>query len=121
MKSDLRMLFFVRTDLGMNKGKIAAQVGHAVQYLVYSQCMGVVTADFLNWISDDSTKICLKVNSEEELIKYFNLAKELEVSTTLVKDKGYTYFNGIETYTVVGWGPLKKETHEQYTKELKLL
>lgn len=119
--SNLRMLFFVRTDLNMPKGKIAAQVGHAVQYLLYKELTGIPSDLFLPWLNEDATKICLKVSSEEELLRLFWTIEYSGFPHTLVKDKGYTQFNGVETNTVVGWGPLRKEDHEKLTAHLKLL
>lgn len=121
MKSDLRMLFFVRTDLGMTKGKIAAQVGHATQYLVTKQYLGIPTTTFLEWEQNDSIKICLSVKSEEELLTFLNIGRDLNINTELVVDKGFTQFKGELTKTVVGWGPLLKKEHESYTSHLKLL
>jgi peptidyl-tRNA hydrolase, PTH2 family len=121
MKSDLRMLFFVRTDLNMTKGKMAAQVGHATQYLITKQYLGIPTIEFLDWLNSDSIKICLKVSSEEELLKFNSLGKKLGINTELVTDKGFTLFDGVETRTAVGWGPILKETHVDYTSHLKLL
>lgn len=121
MKSDLRMLFFVRTDLGMTKGKMAAQVGHATQYLITKQYLGVPSAPFLEWVQNDSIKICLIVKSELDLLTFRNIGNELGINTELVIDKGFTQFKGEPTNTVVGWGPLLKKEHEEYTCHLKLL
>jgi peptidyl-tRNA hydrolase len=105
----------------MTKGKMAAQVGHAVQYLITKEYCSVPSKEFLEWLANDSIKICLKVSSEEELTKYYMLGNELNIKTEVVIDKGYTQFNGVETCTVVGWGPLLKQDHENYTSHLKLL
>lgn len=121
MKSDLRMLFFVRTDLGMTKGKMCAQVGHATQYLIRRQYLGIPSKTFLDWVNNDSIKICLKVNSEDELINFYTLGNNLYFGTELVIDKGFTQFNNVETKTVVSWGPILKSQHEFYTSHLKLL
>lgn len=122
IESDIRMVFFVRTDLKMPKGKIAAQVGHAVQYLV-EEALAEFNPGFLyrSWSGGIATKICLKVSSEEELEEFYNLGIELNFPCTKVIDKGLTCFNRQETPTVVGWGPLEKSAHYGLTERLKLL
>lgn len=121
---DLRMVFFIRNDLKMSKGKIAAQVGHGVQYLIMDQM--TKTEDsyhdiFFKWHKGDSIKVCLKVDSLEELQCFKTMGDDLGFPTTLVIDKGFTCFDGQETPTVVGWGPIWKSQHQELTEHLKLL
>lgn len=116
----LRMVFFVRTDLKMPKGKIAAQVGHAVQELILKN-MNYPSEVFQEWLEGDHVKICLKVSSEEELNELHLKGLEIPTHVSFIIDKGYTCFDNKETPTVVGWGPLTKEEHQELTKNLKLL
>ena len=127
---DLRMVFFVRTDLKMPKGKIAAQVGHGVHYLIMDRMIDTLREPdvddpyhdvFFEWHQGDNVKICLKVASEQELKYFSELGKQLGFPTVNVVDKGYTCFDGQETPTVVGWGPIHKDQHQELTAHLKLL
>ena len=119
---EIRMVFFVRTDLKMPKGKIAAQVGHAVQSLIYDHLSkDKETYAYRYWRDGISTKICLKIGSEEELDKFYSLGQELQYPCVKVIDKGLTCFDGQETPTVVAWGPLARSAHQEYTEHLKLL
>lgn len=105
----------------MTKGKIAAQVGHAVQYLIYDQLITIPSKVFLEWINNNATKICLKVKDETELLLFKQIGDDHQFNSTLVVDNGYTHFEGIKTNTVVGWGPIYKNQHDALTSHLKLL
>lgn len=126
------MVFVVRTDLNMPKGKIAAQVGHGVQYyfqnLMARQASartfgGEVTNEAEKaWFTDNRhTKIGLKVNSEQELLDLESRAKEKGINTYLVVDNGTTMFAGVETNTVLVFAPAWESDHQGLTDHLKLL
>lgn len=124
---DLRMIFFVREDLNMSLGKTAAQVGHGVQslmaYAVSKALKSVKTdqyKDFKDWNEGHSVKITLAVYDKDELIEFYNLGKKLGYPTVIVEDKGFTELEG-NNYTVVGWGPVNKLDHHNYTSHLNLL
>lgn len=126
---DLRMLFFVREDLNMSLGKTAAQVGHGVADLMIANFHSIQTQPgatheqaelFEDWIEGHSVKITLRVTDEDELLEFYELGKRLGFPTVLVTDKGFTELEG-DNHTVVGWGPVHKLDHHNYTSHLKLL
>ena len=65
---DCKLVFCVRNDLKMGKGKIAAQCGHAtVMCLLKSQKKH---SPFLeHWLEHCQTKVALRVDSLEELLR----------------------------------------------------
>lgn len=111
----MKMVILVREDLNMPTGKIAAQVGHAVDAREFS--FQIEEA----WNQNYRTKICLAVDSEEELLKYYNSAKEKSLPVKLVYDKGFTCFKGIETLTCCAIGPAESNVLNKITGHLKLL
>ena len=63
---DNKMVFAVRTDLGMTKGKVAAQCAHAA-VRCYKKAQAK-TPDYLrSWEMFGETKVALKIDSEEAI------------------------------------------------------
>lgn len=77
--------------------------------------------DIKDWINGDYTKIVLGCNSEQELQDLYKKATNKGLPTCKIKDKGYTEFNGVETYTCIAIGPAKKEYVDSITGNLSLL
>lgn len=117
---DLRMVFFVRTDVDMPVGKVAAQVGHGVQYLMNANEAIEDNVDYEDWQEGHSVKIILEVDNADDLVEFYELGKRLGFPSTLITDKGFTVFEG-DTLTVSGWGPIHRDLHHNYTSHLKLL
>lgn len=124
-----KMVIVVRRDLNMRKGKIAVQACHAVLNAITDN--GVVENNIMcipfgedldNWFYDGlSTKICVVVNSKEELLEIFNKAKEKNLPVALVEDVGKTEFHGKPTLTCLAIGPCKNEQIDEITGHLPLL
>ena len=72
------------------------------------------------WIQDSFTKICLCVDSEEELLDIHEKAKSLGLTVNLITDSGLTEFNGVKTITCLAIGPHFKSSINQVTKDLRL-
>jgi PTH2 family peptidyl-tRNA hydrolase len=72
------------------------------------------------WIHEEFTKICLCVESEEELLDIYNRAKNEGLTVHLIQDAGHTEFNGVSTYTCLAIGPHYKSKIDSVTKDLKL-
>jgi PTH2 family peptidyl-tRNA hydrolase len=73
------------------------------------------------WLRGVFTKICVSVNSEQELLDIYEKAKNAGLPCTLIKDAGFTEFNGVPTYTAVAIGPDEVEKIDAITKNLPLL
>jgi peptidyl-tRNA hydrolase, PTH2 family len=59
-----KLAIVVRTDLGMGRGKIAAQVAHAAVAAVLD---GLGGADLAAWLQDGQPKVVLKVTDGAQL------------------------------------------------------
>ena len=69
----IKMMLIVRTDIGMTKGKIGAQCGHAAlglyqEILKNKSPIGEVWRKVCRkWEWNGSKKVCVKVSSEEQM------------------------------------------------------
>jgi len=114
----MKQIIVMRTDLGMRKGKMIAQGAHA--------SLGVVVDNMtdprvLSWLDGRFTKICVRVDSEEELLSVYDAARVAGLLTVLITDAGLTEFNGVPTNTCIAVGPDTAEALDPITEELKLL
>lgn len=118
--SELRMWIAVRTDLGMASGKLAAQVGHGVA----TTLMAALEADPQNvadYMSNSQTKIVVRVDSEAELLRVYDEARQIGIPNALIVDAGRTVFDGLPTMTVCAFGPCEPEKLSGFLKRLRLL
>lgn len=79
-----------------------------------------MTSDMHAWKEGSFTKICVYVNSEEELLEVYNKACEANLPAELITDSGLTEFNGVPTLTCLAVGPASKESLEPITGHLPL-
>lgn len=124
----VKQVIIIRKDLGMRKGKIASQAAHASMAAILKHadirgmtCSIEMTEEMEQWLSGIFTKICVAVNSEEELLSVYNKAEDAGLSCALIKDSGLTEFGGVPTYTAVAVGPNKNIEIDKITSHLKLL
>jgi PTH2 family peptidyl-tRNA hydrolase len=114
----MKQVIVMRTDLNMRKGKMIAQGAHASV---------AVTLDNLSdprveeWLQNNFTKICVRVESLEELIKVFVAAINANLLVKMITDSGKTEFNGVPTHTCLAVGPDTDENLDPVTGELRLL
>lgn len=101
------MYLIARKDLAMSPGKLAAQVGHAVQLAIreaeYSDGQAALDA----WESTSHTKIVLGVADLNELRLVRSAATRAGIPWVEVWDEGRTELSG-KTLTVLGLVPVKK-------------
>lgn len=114
----LKQVIIVRADLGMGKGKIAAQVGHAC-VLGAENVRKSKPEWFSKWWAGQA-KIVLKVNSETELEKIKRDAIAMGLPWAEVTDAGHTQI-APGTFTCLSIGPAPEEQIDKITSELKLL
>lgn len=119
---EVRMALVVRTDLGMLKGKIAAQCSHAAVscYKLMTEPGEAQNLKMLQrWNYGGTAKITLKCQDKEEMDLLFAKAISLGVNAYMVHDAGRTQvLEG--SATVLGLGPAPKQILDQITGELKL-
>ncbi len=137
-----KQIIILRKDLNMRKGKMVAQGAHAsIAAILNVMQERSVPSDFhrdnyddeglfldqrtskpLNeWLAGSFTKICVSVDSEDELIQLYKEAEAKGILCSLIKDAGHTEFGGVPTYTAVAIGPDYPEVVDPLTRHLKLL
>jgi len=112
----MKQVIIVRKDLNMRKGKMVAQGSHASigAYLHSSDKLR------LSWMQSGQTKICVGIDSEDELLAIFKAARSAGLPCYLVSDAGATELPP-GTFTAVGIGPADVEEIDKITGNLKLL
>lgn len=117
MAGEYKQVIILRTDVGMKKGKMCAQASHAsISSFLVAQRKD--PSSIGNWL-DFQKKVCLKVESEKELLDLYNSVKK-ELPCALIKDAGRTQVEP-GTITALGIGPCPENKIDKYTKHLKLL
>ena len=114
-----KMVIVVRKDLNMRKGKIAAQVGHAVQYYMEDENKNPHGYEY--WKNGGSTKIVVGCENLDELMNIYNTAKDCLIPAYIVTDFGLTEFHNKRTITCVAIGPSISYQIDNITGELPLL
>lgn len=118
-----KQVIVMRTDLGMRKGKMIAQGAHASmawmsQIWHYDRRM---TDAESAWINGSFTKVCVRVDSEDELVAIHEAAIEAGLESHLITDAGKTESHGIPTMTCLAIGPDWADVIDEITGHLKLL
>ncbi|CAG8984136.1 hypothetical protein HYALB_00006239 [Hymenoscyphus albidus] len=118
-KEEYKMVLVVRTDLGMTKGKIAAQCGHAT-LACYKSNLRKNPQALKVWENGGQAKIAVQVKSEEELLTLQAMAKSLGITAEVIHDAGRTQIAS-GSATVLGVGPAPRSLVDGVTGGLKLL
>jgi PTH2 family peptidyl-tRNA hydrolase len=118
-----KQVIVMRKDLGMRKGKMIAQGAHAAMSVVIAEYDKGYTfsGPLLEWLDGKFIKICVSVNSENELRQIYEKAKAAGVFCSLIEDAGLTEFNGVPTLTCAAIGPDYPENIDPITGHLPLL
>lgn len=127
----------MRNDLNMRKGKMVAQGSHASLKAIldwgiitdhqdgYQMVNDVFSVEIdkhlKGWLDGSFKKICVRVDSEEELLVIVQKATDAGIPHALITDNGLTEFNGVKTNTCCAIGPANEEVVNQITGHLKLL
>lgn len=125
--NEAKQVIVMRTDLGMRKGKMIAQGAHASMMWLVHRIQDADINTFndaeLAWLTRSFVKVCVRVDSEEELMQVFTAAKADESvgNVYLIEDAGRTEFKGIPTRTCMAIGPAWGKDIDRVTGELKLL
>lgn len=126
-----KQVIVMRKDLNMRKGKMCAQAAHASMAFItrgLRDRSGVgdgytfhPTAAEQEWLDDSFTKICVSVDSEEELFDIATAAGVAGLLVHVITDNGATEFNGVPTNTCIAIGPDLAERIDPITSHLRLL
>ncbi len=115
---EYKQAIIVRTDVKMEKGKLASQVAHASVSAAY-KCWKKDKKIFEKWFPY-MKKVVLKVGTKKELIELFEKAKREGVIAELIIDAGKTQIPP-GTITTLCIGPDEEEKIDKIVGNLKLL
>ena len=113
----VKLALVVRTDLGMGRGKIAAQAAHAA---VASVLRTHATPAFAAWLREGQPKVVLKVSGETELRELCLAAEAADLPVEVIHDAGRTQVEP-GTATCCAIGPAPVEEIDRVAGELSLL
>ena len=113
----VKLALVVRADLGMGRGKIAAQVAHAAVAAVLAN-RG--SRDFAAWLAEGQPKVALKVTSADELVAVARGALAAGLPVELIRDAGRTQVDP-GTVTCCAVGPADSAMMDPVTADLALL
>src|SRR4051794_40751399 len=103
-----KQVIVMRRDLGMRRGKEIAQGSHASMIwlvLRIRQPGYSFNEAERQWLDGSFTKVCVRVDSEEELMGVVQKAQEVGVMAYVCVDAGRTEFHGMPTSTCCAVGP----------------
>ena len=123
-QAEPKQVIVMRRDLGMRWGKEIAQGSHASMMwlaLRIRQPGYTFTEAEQLWLDGSFTKVCVRVDSEEELLAVVRSAQEAGVLVQLVIDAGKTEFHGVPTPTSCAVGPDFPDRIDPITGHFKLL
>jgi PTH2 family peptidyl-tRNA hydrolase len=112
------MVLVVRTDIGMTKGKAAAQCAHAA-IACYESLQKTNPALLKKWRRAGQPKITVQAKSQDELLTLQGIAMSLGVTAKSIMDAGRTQLDP-GTMTVLGVGPAPRSVVDKITGHLKL-
>jgi len=112
---ELKQVILVRKDIKMSKGKTAAQVAHAAVEATLKADKSLVS----KWRQTGMKKITLSAQSEKDLIKYMQIAKDEGLTTAIITDAGHTEI-APGTKTCLAIGPADENHIDSITGELKM-
>lgn len=135
----IKQVILIRKDLKMRRGKEIAQGSHASMQFLTEQIVpqfdehAIGTADTNNntldititlstrdglWLAKGMAKVCLRVDSEEQLIEHHKKAIAAGIKSFLITDSGRTEFNGRPTITACAIGPDFVSSIDEITGDL---
>jgi peptidyl-tRNA hydrolase, PTH2 family len=113
----VKLVLAVRTDLGMGRGKIAAQVAHAAVAAALASLGG---ADFAAWSEEGQPKVVLRVLTAQQLQEVAGQAAAAGLPVQVIHDAGRTQL-APGTLTCCAIGPAESGRIDAVTGELSLL
>lgn len=117
------------TQFSLRTGKMIAQGSHAsisfLSHKVRNSLSGrkaeiKLTDAEMAWFEGSFTKVCVRVDSEQELLEIYQKALAAGLTAHLITDSGRTEFNGVPTHTCCAIGPDEAAKIDKITGHLKL-
>ena len=125
-----KQVIVIRKDLKMRTGKMCAQASHASMAFItrridYDECdyykWSSDSKEIIHWLQNSFRKICVYVNSEQELLEIHQKAIDSGLISHIIEDNGATEFHGVKTLTCCAIGPHEDSKFEGLTDHLPLL
>lgn len=129
---NIKQVILIRRDLKMRRGKEIAQGSHAAMDFLVERLRAALprtpgphvtislSENERRWISEGMAKVCLQVDSEEQLVELQQKAVDAGLEAHLILDSGRTEFSGQPTLTALAIGPADAETIDKITGHLSL-
>ncbi|KAM7306805.1 peptidyl-tRNA hydrolase 2, mitochondrial [Ixodes scapularis] len=117
-RGELKLVLIVRSDVKMEKGKVAAQCSHAA-VTAFKQALRRQPNALRRWEDQGQRKVVLRVPSEDEMLELADKARRAGLVTALIRDAGRTQV-APGTRTVLGIGPGPEPLVDSVTSHLKL-
>jgi len=114
---ETKLTLVMRGDLGMGRGKIAAQAAHAA---VSAALANLASPDFRAWLRDGQPKVVLRVSSQGDLHAIAEQAAASGLPVQVIHDAGRTQV-AEGTPTCCAIGPAAADRIDAITSELPLL
>jgi peptidyl-tRNA hydrolase, PTH2 family len=114
---ETKLTLVVRTDLGMGRGKIAAQAAHAA---VAAALASASSPDFHAWLRDGQPKVVLRAAGEQQLVAIAGQAHAAGLPVQVIRDAGRTQV-AEGTPTCCAIGPAAADRIDAVTGDLTLL
>ncbi|MFA1610289.1 peptidyl-tRNA hydrolase Pth2 [Halobellus rubicundus] len=111
----MKQAIVARTDLGMGRGKLAAQVAHAS----LSAYEDTDDRTRKRWKGEGQKKVVLKADGEETLFRLADEAERLGLPNAVVRDAGHTQLDP-GTVTCLAVGPAADDDVDRVTGDLSL-
>jgi PTH2 family peptidyl-tRNA hydrolase len=115
----MKLVLVMRTDLGMGRGKLAAQAAHAA---VAATLAGLRhgDGDVAAWLQDGQPKVVLRVAGLEQLDEIAAQARAAGLPVEFIQDAGRTQLDP-GTTTCCSVGPAQASRIDPVTSALSLL
>lgn len=136
----IKQVILIRKDLKMRRGKEIAQGSHASMQFLTEQIIAQANNQAIStnpteveslfsttvtlsqreahWLTKGMAKVCLKVDSEQQLIALHEKAITAGIKSFIITDSGRTEFNGQPTITACAIGPDFVSVIDSITGEL---
>jgi peptidyl-tRNA hydrolase, PTH2 family len=114
--TEYKQVILMRQDLKLPKGKMAGQAAHAAVEAVLKSDKERIS----DWRNSGSKKIILKVADEKELYKYIQIAKDANITTSVISDAGKTVI-APGTVTCGAIGPDSEDKIDRITGKLGMV
>jgi PTH2 family peptidyl-tRNA hydrolase len=114
-----KQVIIIISDLGMSKGKTAAQTAHAA-ITAMENTKRYQKKWVKNWLREGQKKVILKAETKEEILRIKNEVENKRIPCALIQDRGLTEIPA-GSITALGIGPCPNNLIDPITGDLKLL